>query len=175
MKSILVATDGSDHAYKALHLAADLAAKYRARLTILHTYLASADSATLRRLADKKALGKELAYTLENYEIDTFKAGSGVGDSMVYPIIAPRELVEAIGKQVAARAERVAKKAGLTKVNTVLTGGDPADVILEQAKKVKADTIVLGSRGLGNIKGLFLGSVSHKVSSRATGTCITVK
>jgi nucleotide-binding universal stress UspA family protein len=173
MKSILVATDGSDHAYKALHLAADLAMKYHARLTILHTYLASADSTVLRRLADKKALGKQLARTLDTYEVDAFTAGAG--DTMVYPIIAPRALVEAIGKQVAERAERAAKKAGVIKVTTVLAGGDPADVILDQAKKVKADMIVLGSRGLGNIKGLFLGSVSHKVSSRATCTCITVK
>ena len=35
--------------------------------------------------------------------------------------------------------------------------------------------IVLGSRGLSDLKGFFLGSVSHKVSSRAECTCVTVK
>jgi nucleotide-binding universal stress UspA family protein len=175
MKSILVATDGSDHAQKAIKLAADLAKKYRARLTILHNYLYMADSATLRRLADKKALGKNLAKTLDSYEVDAFTAGAGMGDGMAYPVIAPRELVEAIGQQVIGRAERAVKKAGLSRVTTVFTGGDPADTILKQAKKAKADTIVLGSRGLGNIKGFFLGSVSHKVASQAKCTCITVK
>src|SRR5215207_11122774 len=36
MKRILAATDGSDHARKALALAADLAAKYEAELLIVH-------------------------------------------------------------------------------------------------------------------------------------------
>ncbi len=36
MKKILVATDGSDHAGKAVELAADIASKYDADLIILH-------------------------------------------------------------------------------------------------------------------------------------------
>jgi nucleotide-binding universal stress UspA family protein len=60
-------------------------------------------------------------------------------------------------------------------VTTLLAGGDPADAILEAAKREKADTIVLGSRGLGDFKGLVLGSVSHKVAAHAECTCITVK
>ena len=43
------------------------------------------------------------------------------------------------------------------------------------AQDRKADAIVMGSRGLSDIKGLFLGSVSHKVSHLAECTCITVK
>ena len=43
------------------------------------------------------------------------------------------------------------------------------------AKKEAADMIVLGSRGLGHIAGLVMGSVSHKVSHLSDCTCITVK
>ena len=53
--------------------------------------------------------------------------------------------------------------------------GDPAAAILEVAKGRKADLIVMGSRGLGDLQGLLLGSVSHKVGHLADRTCITVK
>jgi len=175
MKSILVATDGSAHAIKAVALAADLAARYRARLTILHTYLSGADSTKLRSLADRKALGADLRKLLDNYEIDAQRMMIGDPDGMPYPILAPRELVAAIGAQVADRAARQAKKIGAKRIEVKIVDGDPADAVLAQAKKAKADTIVLGSRGLSDFKGFFLGSVSHKVSARAACTCITVK
>lgn len=175
MKNIIVATDGSDHADKAVALASDLAARYRARLTILHNYLTAADSATLRKLANRRALGSGLSKLLDTYEIDAQTMMMADSEAMPYPILAPRELVEAIGKQIVERAAQRAKKAGVKRVETQLLGGDPADSILVQAKKSKADTIILGSRGLSDLKGFFLGSVSHKVSAHATCTCVTVK
>lgn len=48
-------------------------------------------------------------------------------------------------------------------VETVLEVGSTADKILEVAKKRKADLIVVGSRGMGQMKGLLLGSVSNAV------------
>ena len=45
--------------------------------------------------------------------------------------------------------------------------GPPAEVILVAAEKDKADLIVLGSRGLGPVKELLLGSVSHHVVTHA--------
>lgn len=41
--------------------------------------------------------------------------------------------------------------------------GDPAEMILEAARIEKCDLIVMGTRGLSNIQGLALGSVSNKV------------
>jgi len=41
--------------------------------------------------------------------------------------------------------------------------GDPAEMINETARVMKSDLIVMGSRGLSNILGLTLGSVSTKV------------
>jgi nucleotide-binding universal stress UspA family protein len=53
--------------------------------------------------------------------------------------------------------------------------GQPARTIVSTAEEVQADAIVLGSRGLGDVSGLLLGSVSHKVASLAKCNVITVK
>jgi nucleotide-binding universal stress UspA family protein len=37
------------------------------------------------------------------------------------------------------------------------------------------DLVVMGRRGLGGIKGLLMGSLSHKISSMADCTVVTVK
>ena len=47
-------------------------------------------------------------------------------------------------------------------VQTAPTGGVP-HIILEMAKELDAGLIVIGSRGLPEWEGLFLGSVSHRV------------
>jgi nucleotide-binding universal stress UspA family protein len=46
--------------------------------------------------------------------------------------------------------------------------------ILEEADRVGAEAIVMGSRGLTGIKSLFLGSVSHDVLQRADRTVVIV-
>lgn len=53
--------------------------------------------------------------------------------------------------------------------------GDPATEIIEIAEKEMADLIVIGSRGLGTIKGVFMGSVSQKVAHQASCPVMIVK
>ena len=45
--------------------------------------------------------------------------------------------------------------------------GDPAEAIVEAANDEKCDLIVMGTRGLSNLQGIALGSVSHKVLQAA--------
>ncbi len=176
IKTILVACDGSDHAKKALTLASDLAAKYRAKVVLVHVLLVNARSETLKSLATSRGLKKKQRELLESYEADFLMeaaaAGGAVGFITAPP---PRELVEAVGEQVLARAEKAAAKAGVKNIVPIMVEGDPGDVILEMAAKHKADMIVMGSRGLSDFKGLLLGSVSHKVNAQAPCTCLTVK
>ena len=74
-----------------------------------------------------------------------------------------------------AQAVEQAKKQGCNPAECVIANGNPADEILQQAEKSKADLIVTGRRGLGGLASLVLGSVSHKVSQNAPCTCMTVK
>lgn len=53
--------------------------------------------------------------------------------------------------------------------------GSPAVVILEFAEKENSDLIVIGSRGLGLVKGVLLGSVSQHVVERANCPVVVVK
>ena len=177
IKTILVATDASNHARKAVSLASDMASMYSARLVIVHALLRDATSATLRKLATRKALTKEQRHLLDTYEIDAYMtvAQAGGMDIGMASMPAPVEILEPIGRQILERAEKVAYDAGIKKVSCGILAGDPADGILAAAKREKADLIVLGTRGYGEIKGLLLGSVSHKVAARAHCPVLTVK
>lgn len=48
-------------------------------------------------------------------------------------------------------------------LTTVIKEGDPAKEILKYAEENGIDHIIIGPRGLGNIKGALLGSVSSKI------------
>ncbi len=67
------------------------------------------------------------------------------------------------------------KLKGAKRVETRVEFGDAAPVILATAKECGADLIVLGSRGLSDLRGLMMGSVSHKVANLAEVTVLTVK
>ncbi len=53
--------------------------------------------------------------------------------------------------------------------------GAPAAVILEYAEILNADLIIMGSRGLGVVKGVLLGSVSQYIIERAKCPVMVVK
>lgn len=70
--------------------------------------------------------------------------------------------------------EEIAKARGLI-AKTVLVKAHPAKAILDVAKSEGADLIVVGSRGLGGVKGLFLGSVSNAVVQNSKVPVMVVK
>jgi nucleotide-binding universal stress UspA family protein len=73
------------------------------------------------------------------------------------------KLLEEDGKRITDESERETKKFGVKDVQSTVVQGDPASRIIEFAKTEGADMIVIGSRGLAGMKGVLLGSVSHKV------------
>ena len=176
IKTMLIPTDGSDHAKKAITLGCDMAARYNARLILVHSLMTGASSEKLNTLATRSKLKKSQQDLLDNYERDfqmeVAAAGAATGFLHAPP---PRELTEAIGLQIIEKAERAATKAGVKVVSSFMVNGDPADAILEIAEKNNVNMIVMGSRGLSDFKGLILGSISHKVSAQSNCTCVTVK
>lgn len=174
MKKILVPTDGSDHAIKAIDLAADLAEKYGAEIVVLHVLLDHTSIYDLKLVAEKYGLGQDVLDGLDELMDASLEAAkAGYGGPVSLP--APRETLQAIGEAICDNFVQRAASMKVTNVKKIVTSGSPADAILEAAEAEGADTIVMGSRGLGKIADMLMGSVSHKVSHHSTATCITVK
>jgi len=53
--------------------------------------------------------------------------------------------------------------------------GEPASCIIDFAQKTECEEIVIGSRGLGSVKGLLLGSVASKVIQMSPVPVVVVK
>jgi nucleotide-binding universal stress UspA family protein len=147
-KSILVASDGSDLANKALDLALETARLNGAKLTIL--------TAT-----DPVATGI---------------GSGGFGTIDAGPIVA--RLEEAYAAEAAdllAKARHRAQDAGIAAETLHLPRHRPADGILEAAGEKGCDLIVMGSHGRRGINRLLLGSQAAEVLARATVPVLVVK
>lgn len=64
---------------------------------------------------------------------------------------------------------------GGTPTTILVTVGDPAAEIVNVAKETNADLIVIGSRGLGRVQGVLLGSVSDRVVHMAHCPVLVVR
>jgi nucleotide-binding universal stress UspA family protein len=69
-------------------------------------------------------------------------------------------------RRVADDASERARHAGIATI-TIVAVGDPATEIAAQAEKLRADLVVVGSRGLGAVSGALLGSVSSALIRRS--------
>ena len=136
-KKILVPSDGSASAEKALQKAVELARLTDAEIVILtvyrhHSMLES--SFSMVRPSDPEAMDA----VMRNH-----------------------------AQEVANHGKQTALAAGAPRVRAFIKSGPPARTIVAWAKEKEVDLIVLGSRGLGSVEGYLLGSVSHKVTGLA--------
>lgn len=169
-KKILCPVDGSDHSRKALELAVHLATSSDAKLVLLHALLTHANAAELKHFAEVEGLARKVQPEVKRLMSMEGRLEYHADDQPV----AIGTLTE-VGQHILDEAKTDAQTAGVADVSTVLTGGDVADQILRCIDKQDIDCVVMGARGLGDIKALFLGSVSNKVANQAPCTCITVK
>ncbi|MEE8334444.1 MAG: universal stress protein [Alphaproteobacteria bacterium] len=175
IKTIVVPTDGSDHAKKAVDLAADIAEKYGARLVILHALLRHTSESDIEALCREIAMPDALAKKFKDLRkafLDMVAASYEAGPISI-PI--PDDILNEVGDLILDNARQTAESKGVKDVTAHIVDGAPADKIIAAAEKENADLIVMGSRGLGNIAGLLMGSVSHKVNHLSKCTCVTVK
>ena len=146
IKSILVATDASPAANRALALAIEMAVKHEAALEIVYVIRDLQIPANLRDMAQ------------------VMNMAGARGDVMMF-----------VAEQVLSEARERARTGGVEEVGTYVGKGDPAGAIIAQAKRRKSDLIVLGTRGLSGTEGLLLGSVSRKVTNLCGMNCLIVR
>lgn len=142
--SVLAPFDGSDGAETALRKAAELAVLCGAELTVLTMY-----------------------------------RHHSVLEGSMYVINADRpenidEIMLNHAKEVAEHGASIARETGCKDVRAFVKGGPTARTIVSFSEEHKNDLIVIGSRGLGSLEGVFLGSVSHKVTSLAKSPVLVV-
>lgn len=145
ISKILVPVDGSAHSKKALEFACELAKKFETQLHLLHVVQLPMRTQTM-----------------------------AVGISSVTNEVSRKDL-DKIGHNLIEAARQLVYDHECTRVITQVEAGSPAEHIIASAKKHDADLIVMGSRGLSDIAGLLLGSVSHKVTHLAECTCVTIR
>lgn len=176
IETIVIATDGSSHANKAVALGADIASKYGARVVLVHALLRNEVSENLREMARVEHLGdqegKAMAEAIAGVPEGRFPASIRFDAEQTKT---PYRVLEAIGEQVLHRAESEARERGVQDISSRLEDGDPVKRILEVAEEEAANMIVCGARGLSNLKALIVGSVSHKLSNLSPVTVVAVK
>ena len=89
--------------------------------------------------------------------------------------VSPEDAMRDFSRETVHEAGERARARGARQLQTFVVQGPIARTIVDFARDQRADAIVMGSRGLGDVSGLLLGSVSHKVSHLAACTCIMVK
>ena len=148
---ILVATDASAASNRALEMATQLSTQYDAELLIVHVI-------------------RDMQIPFEIKEIPELES-----DTIESFATARDEIMRKIAESVLKDAKQKAEKGGASKVETTIGTGDPGTSILDIAKRRKVDMIVIGTRGLGKLKGQILGSVSRKVTNNAETSCLIVR
>lgn len=148
MKKILLAVDGSEHSERAAVLAGELSNRFGAPVVVLNV-VSEGRMMTPRVVAEYAAL--EHTY------------------------ITQRDLLEAAGADLVAEAAAAVAVAGGEVEHRKVLIGSASHTIADYAAVVGADCIVMGRRGLGDLKGLLMGSVSHRVGQLSDLTLITTE
>jgi nucleotide-binding universal stress UspA family protein len=144
MKRILVATDGSEAADRAVDYAAGLAKRQKADLVIANVIggYGLPDKAMLRLTQSEQVWLKEF--------------------------------LESLSAETLTKARESARAAGAGQIQLESRTGDVAQTLTAIAKEKEADVIVVAKRGAGLAERLLLGSVSEKIVRLATLPVIVV-
>ena len=135
---IIVGTDGSESALRAVEQAAEIAEARSAQLHVVCAY-----------------------HPLTAKEQSILAAA--VGPTSTYQVAGTDAAEQALE---AARQRAV--DAGAPDVTATLVKGDPGQALLTTAREEDANLIVVGNRGINTLSGRLLGSVPSDVSQRAS-------
>lgn len=152
MRTILAAVDQSHHAHDVMNRAAELAVLLRNNLVVLS--VVSSDPMKQSSIVEEQnrfaSFHRELIF--KHFPEDSLSIEPHDGTGGVYKY----------------------GNAGV-RVQSRILAGNVVDMICGCAEEVNADIVLLGSRGLGNIGSLVLGSVSERVVHKCPRSVLVVK
>jgi nucleotide-binding universal stress UspA family protein len=158
VKRALLVTDGSEHSRYALQHLGSCPLPQDARLDVIHVL--------------PPEMTTEMLYRSWPYGIDVVPPviSSEVDESL----ITRAEEEENQGVALLGKTLEALSTMGI-QARAVLKRGDAATEILEFAQEESIDLIIVGSRGLSQIRNLLLGSVSSKITHYASCSVLVVK
>jgi nucleotide-binding universal stress UspA family protein len=150
MYKILLATDGSEHSQKTIQEVIKLAQSLEAEITVLSV--------------------------VESIPIGDYNYYYGIDNTsnFVKSLENAERNLEDRALKILEKSQRDFQEKDII-VETLLRKGQPADIICKVAEEGGFDLVVVGSRGLGGLKELILGSVSNKVAHSLKVSLLIVK
>ena len=145
-KTICVAVDGSNSSLKGVEAACEIAKSFESRLILLHVIRDMKVPSELKRYISSEKLGEPRHAALQE-----------------------------VADEILARAQQVAEESGAQNIQIKTLNGDPAMTLVRGARAEGADLIVLGTRGLGKVEGMLIGSVSRKVTDISEISLMIIK
>ncbi len=145
LQTILVPTDFSPDADRALEVAVDLARDTKGKILLLHAYM-----------------------------VDFPLAGAAYGGAVMLPEGFYTAYREQAVEQVEKKAKEVADRAGI-EIEALTIEKPAWQGIVDEAERLAVDLIVIGTRGLTGLKHVTLGSTAERVVRHARCPVLTVK
>jgi len=159
---ILVATDGSENAERAVRFSAQVAdRRVQAEVTVVYVHLRAVPP--------------------------VLPASSALDPARAFQALQPELLVpEGMSAEERAQAQQIVN-AAVREIRRLVTSPDVSisgrivvserveEGMLHEARETKADMIVVGTRGLSPLRGAIMGSVSHALIEKAECPVLVVK
>ncbi|KAG9445210.1 hypothetical protein H6P81_016550 [Aristolochia fimbriata] len=151
---------------------------YALRWAVDHLFDADADAgASETRLPGDVAVGAKGSILIVNV-VEPYSNPVYAADALSVP---PTEVAKAVTKENAESSSRLIARAveicsgSSATVETMVVEGKPNEAICEIAEKIHPDLVVVGSRGLGQIKRALMGSVSDYCTHNLNCPVLVVK
>ncbi|MEA1903601.1 MAG: universal stress protein [Actinomycetota bacterium] len=148
MDRILLAVDGSEHSIRAATLAGELSFRFGAPVDVINV------------VPDGTPIVPGAVHEYAQLQRVS---------------LTQRDLLESLGGEIVAVASHKVKEAGGDVGKLEVRLGTPPYSIVAFAEDAGSDCIVMGRRGMGDLKGLLMGSVSHRVGHLTDKTLITTE
>ncbi|MBI5253261.1 MAG: universal stress protein [Euryarchaeota archaeon] len=146
IKRLLVPVDGSKYSRKSAEFAVSIAKKTGAFVEVLHV--------------------------VNDYAISYSSAIAGVSPEDREKLV--ESYKKDAGQKYVSEAQAVGKVAGLNLASNIRVG-NPAEEIVKEAEEKKFDLIVIGSRGMGHVGRLLIGSVTGAVINLSSKPVLIVR
>lgn len=140
--------------------------------------LVAYDGSDLSKLAVQEAKKQVIDFPEGEIHIMTVVSTTGPVTNATMAQAVGKELAERYEAEVDTLKRELEKEDNITVKTKIMVGeaeGNPGERICDYAAQEDVDMIVIGSRGLGGVRKLLLGSVSNNVVQKSTKPVLVIK